>query len=45
MTEFILQILPSTPRGLVISLCPHIKQQMRHKSRNHSERLWSIHHT
>jgi hypothetical protein len=37
MTEFILHILPSAPRGLVISLCPDIKQQKRCESRNHSE--------
>jgi hypothetical protein len=44
MTEFIVHILPSTPRGLVISLCPYIKQQNRRKSRNHSEgfRLYII---
>ena len=37
ITEFSLHILPSTPRGLVIRLCPYIKQQMRRKSRNDSE--------
>jgi len=37
MTEFILHILPSAPRGLVISLCPYIKEQKRCESRNQSE--------